>query len=56
MFLLLFVPYVKDEVLIFVRRPEKNYVEGFVVFIFVFVIGGCSLPQNVMKLSQNQGD
>jgi hypothetical protein len=54
MFLLHMVPDIKGEVLIFVRRSEKNYIEESVVFIFVFVISGCGLPQNWMNLSQSQ--
>lgn len=54
MSLLHMIPNIKDEVLIFVRRPEKNYIEESVVFIFVFIIGDCGLPQNWMNLSQSQ--
>jgi hypothetical protein len=56
MFHLHFVPDVKDEVLIFVRRPQKKNIEELIVFMFVFVIGGWDLHQNWMTLNQSQSN
>ena len=56
MFHLHFVPDVKDEVLVLVRRPQKNNIEELIIFIFVFVIGGCDLHQNWMNLNQSHSD